>query len=726
MQRARTPGFPHPQRGAMSVTMLLVMIGLVAMLGLVEIGYLYWAKRDAQKVADLSAIAGAQRLDLCNASFSDNSAARNNAERQNRFVGVLAIQCGSWNTTHPAADHFVAGVSASHPLNAVKVTASRSVLPLFGQNASLPQISAQAVAKRSAPTAVFSVGSQLLRINGNTPLGSTLKLVGVDLDQTTLLGYDGLAQARVTPGGLLQALGIPVDANISIGDFNALLAAHKVSLGRLVDATASVLARSGVAAADLTLLRNALGTRLDLDALTVQLGSDANGSGLFAKIVAPDGSASSALQANVSALDLLTTGITIASDGRGVSINQLNLLGEAVSVRTGVVEPPSIGIGGVGATAYNAQVRVVADVDTNGIRILGLGLGQLLGNLGIRVKLPVHADVTNAMGTLVSLQCTTERPTATIRVDASVLRSCVGKVAEAERFSTRNVCGTTLQNEQMITLLGAAVVNDKLSLDALQASEQVTLAAGETASTRINPLLIGDTVSHIVEELLRVLSNLLSPASNGMSTSQAADNLADQLLKAANPGTSRYNATTTVAFLRRTEPHNGIQPFKEWQLTNGVPHACPLLLGTCFKTGPVWDGFKATVTGEGLGLVDGLLGSLAGGLLINRCDSLLTNLGGDAAYNSCVQKNLSSYLQTAPEGVLDAYLGSGVTAPGNQVSCRGLLCILLKPVLDVLKPVLNGIGTLLTTTLANVLGLELGRTDVHVQSIQCNSAQLVY
>ena len=724
MQRPRTPGFAHPQRGAMSVTMLLVMIGLVAMLGLVEIGYLYWAKRDAQKVADLSAIAGAQRLDLCNASYSDNSAARNNGERQNRFAGTLAIQCGSWNTSHPAADHFVAGVSASHPLNAVKVTARRSVVPLFGQNASLPQISAQAVAKRSAPTAVFSVGSQLLRVNGNTPLGSTLKLVGVDLDQTTLLGYDGLAQARVTPGGLLQALGIPVDANISIGDFNALLAAHKVSLGQLVDATASVLARSGVAGADLSVLRNALGARLDLDRLAVQLGSDNAGSGLFAKVTAPDGSATSALQADVSALDLLTTSITIASDGRGVSINQLNLLGDAVSVRTGVVEPPSIGIGGVGATAYNAQVRVVADVDTNGIRILGLGLGQLLGNLGIRVKLPVHADVTNAMGTLVSLQCTAERPTATIRVDSSVLRSCVGKVAEAERFSTRNVCGTSLQNEQMITLLGAAVVNDKLSLDALQDSQQVTLAAGETASTRINPLLIGDTVSHIVEELLRVLSNLLSPASNGMSTSQAADNLADQLLKAANPGGGRYSVNDTVTFLRRTQTHNGIEPFAEWQLTNGVPYACSLLgLNTCFKTGPVWDGFKATVTGEGLGVLNGLLGSLTGGLLINRCDALISNLVG---YNSCVQKNLASYLQTAPEGVLDAYLGSGVTAPGNQVSCRGLLCILLKPVLDVLKPVLNGIGTLLTTTLANVLGLELGRTDVHVQSIQCNSAQLVY
>lgn len=724
MQRPRTPGFPHPQRGAMSVTMLLVMIGMVAMLGLVEIGYLYWAKRDAQKVADLSAIAGAQRLDLCNASYSDNSAARNNAERQNRFAGALAIQCGSWNIAHPAADHFVAGVSASHPVNAVKVTARRGVVPFFGQNASLPQISAQAVAKRSVPTAVFSVGSQLLRVDGNTPLGSTLKLVGVDLDQTTLLGYDGLAQAHVTPGGLLQALGIPVDANISIGDFNALLAAHKVSLGRLVDATASVLARSGVAAADLGLLRNALGAKLDLDTLAVQLGSDATSSGLFARIVAPDGTASSALQANVSALDLLTTGITIASDGRGVSIDSLNVLGEAVSVRTGVVEPPSIGIGGVGATAYNAQVRVVADVDTNGIRILGLGLGQLLDNLGIRVKLPVHADVTNAMGTLVSLQCTGERPTATIRVDASVLRSCVGKVAEVDRFSTRNACGPTLQNEQMITLLGATVLNDKLSLDALQASEQVTLAAGETASTRINPLLIGDSVSRIVEELLRVLSTLLSPASSGMSTSQAADNLADQLLKAAHPAGGRYNVNDTVAFLRRTQPHNGIEPFAEWQLANGVPYACNLLgLDTCFRTGPVWDGFKATVTGEGLGVLSGALGALTGGLLINRCDSLISNLTG---YNSCVRKNLASYLQTAPNGLLDAYLGGGVTAPGNQVSCSGLLCTLLKPLLDVLKPVLNGIGTLLTTTLANVLGLELGRTDVHVQSIQCNSAQLVY
>ncbi|WP_295516832.1 pilus assembly protein TadG-related protein, partial [uncultured Stenotrophomonas sp.] len=85
------------QRGGMSVTMMLVMAGLVTMLGLVEVGYLLWAKRDAQKVADLAALAGAQRLDLCTSGNSDNTAARQNALQENRFGGQLDVRCGNWN-----------------------------------------------------------------------------------------------------------------------------------------------------------------------------------------------------------------------------------------------------------------------------------------------------------------------------------------------------------------------------------------------------------------------------------------------------------------------------------------------------------------------------------------------------------------------------------------------------------------------------------------------------
>ncbi|WP_312320590.1 TadG family pilus assembly protein [Stenotrophomonas sp.] len=708
------------QRGGMSVTMMLVMVGLLGMLGLIEIGYLYWAKRDVQKVADLAALAGAQRLDLCTADRADNTAARSNAVSANRFPGTLRVQCGNWNPAHSSEDNF-ASVSAAEPANAVKVVAERSVLPFLGQSSSLPTVRAQAVATRAPPFAVLSVGSQLLRVNGNTPLGSVLKLVGVDLDQTTLLGYDGLAQAKVTPHGLLKALGIPVDADISIGDFNALLAAHKVSLGDLVDATATVLAQSGVAHADLDALRNALAAKLDIDRLAIQLGSNDAASGLFGRIVAPDGPATAALDAQVNALDLLTTGISIANSGRAVEVSQLNVLG--VQAKAAIIEPPSIAIGGVGTRAYNAQVRLHLDIDSNN---LALGLGKVLTALGIRLRLPIYADVTNAMATVTSLQCSAVPATATVKVDSSVLRACVGKVADSDKFSTRNVCETNLQNEQLLTLLGAPLINDRIQINALSHSESLTLAAGETQSTWINPAQIGTAVSDLVQQLLRVLGGMLNPAAKGMNTASTADQLADQFLKASNPGNGLYDVDRTIALLRNGNAAQGINAFGDWNVHNGVPYACAFGLGTCYRDGSVWEGYRATVTGQGLGLLDGLLGTLLGGLVINRCSGLVSAL---LAYNACVKGNLASYMQTAPAGVLDSYQGSGsVTDPStNAVACSGLLCTLLRPVLEgVLKPLLNGVGTLLTTTLANVLGIELGRTDVHLQATQCNPAQLVY
>lgn len=707
------------QRGGMSVTMMVIMVALVAMLGLVEVGYLYWAKRDVQKIADLAALAGAQRLDLCSADRADNSAARGNALQANRFAGTLRVRCGDWNPTHASSDHFI----DSTTVNAVKVIAERPVLPFFGPSRGLPQVSAQAVATRAPPLAVFSVGSQLLRVNGTTPLGSVLKLVGVDLDQTTLLGYDGLAQAKVTPGGLLKALGIPVDANISIGDFNALLAAHKVSLGQLLDATASVLAQSGVANVDLRALRDALGAQLDIDQLNVQLGSNAAGSGLFGSIVAPDGPASAALQAEVNALDLITTSISIANGGKGVAVNQLNILG-LVQAKAAIIEPPSIAIGGVGARAYNAQVRVSLDIDSNNFV---LGVGRVLSLLGIRLRLPVYADVTNAMGTLTSLQCAAQPATASIRVESSVLRACVGKVDAASQFSRRNVCDASLQNEQLLTLLGAPLINDRISLNALTHDETVTLSPGDIRSTWINGAQIGNAVNDLVRELLRVLGGVLNPAPKGMDKAETASQLADQFLMATRKSNGQFDVDASIALLRDGSTSLGIQRFGDWQVKNGVPYACGLLgLATCYRDGSVWEAYRVTVTGQGLGALDGLLGTVLGGLVINRCSGLVSVL---LSYNNCVKGNLASYLQTADAGLLDSYQGNGgITDPStNTVACSGLLCTLLRPVLEgLLKPLLNGVGTLLTQTLARVLGLELGRTDVHLHAVQCTPAQLVY
>lgn len=716
MKRPRQFSFSRA-RGGMSVTMMLVMLALVTMLGLIEIGYLFWAKRDAQKVADLAALAGAQRLELCSPDNSDNSAARQNAVVQNGFAGTLQIRCGNWSASRGTGTRFVTSVDASNPRNAVQVIAERSVLP-FGQTSSLPTVSVQAVARRAEPTAVFAVGSQLLRTNGDSVLLSTLRLVGLDVTNATVLSYDGLAQANVTPSGLLKALNIPVSANLSVADFNRLLSVNKISLAQLVDATATVVGRDSAVGVQLRALSDLVATQLDINKLNIVLGSQSGGGGLFAEVVSPDGTVGSALESQINVLNLINTAISIANDGNGVAVKGLDLLG--IRIQAGVVEPPSIAIGGVGSRAYNAQVRLMADVDSNNL----FALGPLLNLLGTRLHLPLHVDVANGMGTLTGIQCGGSPPKATIQVDSSVLRACVGNVDPAQRFSKANVCDATLQDEQLLKLLGQPLINDRITLPALTSTQTLTLAAGETGSTRFNPLAIGDAVSSLVNELLRVLSGMLNSPKQGMNANDTAKALADRYLQAAFPTGGRYDIDKLIPLLRDGDPGKQLAPLNSWTVPGGLPYACGLLnLTTCHKDGPVWDALKVTVTGQGLGVLDGLLGSLVGGLLINRCDSLLGNL---IDYNGCVRNNLASYIQTAPAGFLDGAGGTGVTNPDGSVSCSGLLCTVLKPILAALRPVLNSIGTLLTNLLASVLGVELGRTDVNVQSIQCSAAQLVY
>jgi len=714
------------QRGGMSLTLMFVMLGLVLMLGLVEIGYLYWAKRDAQKVADLAALAGAQQIHLCaQTGNTDNTAARSSALQDNAFTGAVQIQCGTWDAANTSApDHFSPGAPTGSAANAVKVVASRGVIPFFGINESLPTVSAQAVAKRSVPMAVFSVGSQLVRINGNTPLGNTLRTLGLDVNDTTLLDYNGLAGVHITPGGLLEALGIPVDSNLTVAGLNQkLVEVSNLSLGRLLEVTADLVGQDGVAKARVDALASLLSTRVDLNNLQVKLGSEGTNGGLFAHINAPDGSADSALNADVDVLDLLNTAISVATSNNAVAVNRLNILGNGVNVEARVVEPASIGIGGVGATAYNAQVRTAATIDTNGLPIVGL----VTGALGIRLKLPVYADATTATGEITGFQCNAQTPTVTLRVTSNLLQACVGSVPESARFSKIRACDTDLGNDDLLTLLGTVIVHDKINVPVFKQIDTLTLKAGETGSTSVNHAAIGDTAATLTNELLRVLSNILTPSSARLNASQASLAIAERYLAASSTSGQKYNIESAINLLRNGNDDLGLRKLRdqEWILKNSVPKPCLLGLGTCYEDGPVFDSFKATVTNTGQGLLGSVLGGALGGLLIDNCTNLLGGLF--STYNDCVKRNLAKYIQTNPDGISDPNGGDGVTSPDpNDVQCSGLLCALLNPALELLKPILNSIGQVVSTLLTNVLGIELGRTDVHVQSIQCSTAQLVY
>lgn len=688
------------QRGAAAVTIMLCMLGLVAILGLVEVSYLYWAKRDVQKIADLAALAGAQRLELCRADHADNQAARQNAATDNAFPGGLEIRCGHWSAQ--TGSDAVVDVASGRALNAVQVDASRSVIPLFGQISGVPSLSARAIARRSEPVAAFAIGSRLVDINSSAPVQGLLRLVGIDLSGTEVASFRGLAQVKITPRGLLQALGIPVAADLSVGDLNNLLATHQVQVGALLDAVVDAGTQQGVANINISALRSRLAS-LGISNLSIPLGSANSTSGLFANIAA-GAAASSALDADINALGLLMTSLQIANSQHAVSIPDLSLLG--LQAKASVIEPPSIAIGPVGTTAYNSQVRLFLDIDTDRIPALNL----LLGLLGTRVKLPVYVDVVDGFGRLSAVDCAASPRTATVDVTSSVANICVGK-ALTPWDSTTELCASGLGNEELVRLLGKTALNHKIHLPALSSNEQVTLAAGQSASVGPNPLAIGDLLSNLVNTLLGTLGSLFQQ--QGDATSNARE-LADRYLQATKKSSGAYDPEAVIAALRDGNAAQNLPALGSW--TTDIPVCTSyVLFSNCVKQpGNVWDGFRHSVTINDASLLGGLFDVLG----LSSCQGVLAGL---LAYNTCVRNNLATYLQTKPGGLQG---GSYDPATGSG-SCNTVLCILLKPVLEVLRPLLNGIGQLLSSLLSDVLGINLGRSVVEMHSIQCGGADLV-
>lgn len=695
------------QRGSVLVATAGALLVSVTLLASADLGYLFYMKREMQKVADLSALAGAQRIDKRNCTAAIAAATGNANLNMSRYsmtlpMGQGPITCGRWDpvaasgTTTvasemaPTESYGGAGVrtyfgtpKTGIDYNAVKVAFSQDV-PMFFSFLGTRTVSVQAIAIRDAPLATFSVGSKISTINpAQTPLGAILRLVGANVGPSELLSYNGLAQVKVTPSGLLQALGIPVSADLGVGELNTLLAGRQVQLGTLLNAITTVGGQNALASANVV-VANALQTALSVPSLMVQLGSTDAVGGLFAKVVAPGATVASALNAQVSALDLITAAVGVASSQRGVAtaLNVGSIAGITATAKLGIIEPPSIGIGGIGTKAYTAQVRLYAHVTTNG----GGLASSLLTLLGTSIDLPIVVDVVSAFGTLTDMNCGASPPAATIGVDSSLLKACVGKVNESTLFSTREVCDTGLQDQTIAKVLNLNLLSGQVHSNALSTpTVPVTLSVGQTKSTGQNPLAIGDTVSSLMNQLLGLI--LAQPSSGGtggsiagMTPATAAD-VADKYLTKYS-----YNANLIATNMA----------------ADGVTWARPCLIGVL--TCPMPDVWRNQVTP-----------------LLGTCD------------NTCKRNALIASLQTtATNGVIPGLLTgvgdlvSGLLGGTGSTTQQNLLQSLLKPVIELLKPTLNAVGTALSNVLLNVLGIDLGVTDVKLMSLSCSNARLVY
>lgn len=719
------------QRGSILVpAALIILIGII-LLGGAQLGYLYYMKRDLQKAADLAALTGAQVLEngsVLSCSSAKTAAIANITQNLGGKSSQMtaAADCYRWDANNSSlAPRFIRAVdtSKSERYNAVRVTASMPVSNLFPFT-SARTIQVEAIAARPGdPVAAFWVGTTLAKTQSGT-LTNLLKSVGLDVGGTALVGYDaGLANVKITPAGLLKQLGIEVPANISLGEFNQLLATNVRALGDVLNAVVTVAGRNELLAANVGLL-NAIKAKLGVSDLNLKLGSNTPGaaSALFANITGPD--VTSALNVQLNALDVLATAIGVGTGNHAATVDQtvnLGLLKVATKVR--VVEPPSIAIGGVGARAYTAQVRAYVLVTTPDSGLLSL----LSGILKLSINLPITIDVVSGDGVLTKLceaKDASNRDLATVQATSSLLRVCVGGppagAAANWPFGTDYHCGDGYAQQDLISLSVlnqsiAKVRTDKLQIPALPATGTGTFYAGQTQTLPAggNPLAIGTTVKSVTDAVLAALVGNTLNNGSAVNQPELRKQLAQQIWDST---TTTCTADTRACRKDRLQAgltqinnaSNGLSGF-----LGGVTGSTLDLLGNLVTlniggllnaTGNLVTGLLSTVGG----LLNGLLSAI--GLDLSACTGIL---GSNAA--GCVTELSNAMLNNANVPSLN-------NPPNVVVALVGMLVNLLKPALD-------SIGSAVLTPLINdLVGLKLGLTDVHMLSIDCNGkgVQLVY
>lgn len=681
------------QRGSVIVTALIAVSLIVITLIGTELGYLFYLKREFQKSSDLAALAGAQAL--TDNSCTEAAAAAVTNSGLNLPVGyqltTADVTCGRWDPASLAAPRYFA--AGAVPFNAVQVNLQRTPpILLTGISGGLQrQIKVEAMAVRDDPAAVFTVGSKLIQNNPNGALMSVLQLAGVNVNQVCVSCYTGLATVNINSGDFLRALGIPVTADLTVGQLNTLLAAKSVSVGQIVNVIATLAGQSTVAAANVALLNAISLTGIDVNALLIQVGSNtapgAGPQGLFTQIQAP--SSSAALNTQINAFSLLQTALGVGTSSHALTLGTtVNALGLGIEAR--VIEPPSIGLGGVGATAYNSQIRVYATINTT-----ASALGGILSTLGTKINIPLSIDVSNGYGTLQNINCSASPPTATVQVNSPILSACIGQIATTDLWSKTDVCKTNLQSMSLVQVLGTDLLYGKAAIPALNNNDTLTLAAGETKTTSGNPLAIGTTVANTLSELLKLLlggsGSGGETAANRPTTPALAATMANNYIPTTTGATMTAAAVTAVQNALTADGLTWNRPSLAGLLSQPMPSewsanvlACKPLLSTTYTT-----------TCVRTALVTSLLSANQNGLLTGLLNSLVQLVSG--------------------------ILGLDPASGGTP-----LLSTVLGPLINLLQPVLDQIGAFVSNILSNVVGIQLGLTDVHMNSISCHNSKLVY
>lgn len=421
------------QGGAVSVlaALTLGLVVTVAALAL-DIGHMFWVKRDMQKAADLAALSAA--TDLANAlPIAQRVALANGFDYQDAdSQSSLMAAVGYYDFN--AQTQFTQKADIAQA-NAVQVTLNRTTKYFFlpGEYQAPP---ATAVAMRQ-PTAGFSLGSYIARLSttDNLLLNAVLGSLEGGSVNLSAVDYQGLAGANVSLLGLKTALGLATIDDL----LNASL-----SLEDLFDAAVSALnskgdAASVTAAGILGSLRGSVSPSLP----SLKVGD-------LLKVDAGNAEAAAAAQVNV--LQLATVAAQIAnanSSGSPVTVPVgLNIpLIASTQLAVAMVDRPAIAIGpakkddtGAWVTrAHGGQLRAR----------LQFALLQLVAGGVVNLQIYIEGGAADAALTGIQCQMPLDSSVVTIQTQPQTLAAYIGQVSDAamqNRSSPVTVAPATLLN----------------------------------------------------------------------------------------------------------------------------------------------------------------------------------------------------------------------------------------------------------------------------------------
>jgi len=412
---------PHrDERGAVAPIVALFMTVLIASLGALDVGNVFFARRALQRTADLAALAAAQTMD--DGCVEPAAIARANAATNGFSAGTtgqsLSVVCGRWDPSANAAPSYFATTNAAAPLNAVQVTATRSVPYFFlGPTRTL---TASATAE-ATNLGAFTVGTTLAQLQGGLVNATLNALLGANLD-VSVASYESLANARVRVRDLMAAAGV--------GTVDQLLATQ-VNVAQLARLMIGALSTTTIADANLqsdVATLQAVAGGAAAGAPSFALGDGAGGHGVIA-LAAADSAA--ALDATVSPFDALLVAAEVAKAGQPpIDIAAgLQLAGLGATLKVQIVEPPVLAVGEGGfdpikqrwrTQASTAQVRLYLDVS------LGTPTLPIIGPIG--VNLPLSLEAAPGTAWLQSTNCasTQAASTSTIGVQPGLANVCIG------------------------------------------------------------------------------------------------------------------------------------------------------------------------------------------------------------------------------------------------------------------------------------------------------------